>query len=152
MDGFWGDGVYFLVHLAGDARSGQYANYFRAVCLYADDDRCRVWQCCVGLAGTQAFPGFLVRLGDSRVCRVCLDALYGGASSGHVLFRLTGSFFNPGPYSCFLAVGGTVAFDRILEKGGFELQAIVPGYGCFAEGIVVGLGLSSTGGGFFAPE
>ena len=63
-----------------------------------------------------------------------------------------GSFFNPGPYSCFLAVGGTVAFDRILEKGGFELQAIVPGYGCFAEGIVVGLGLSSTGGGFFAPE
>lgn len=41
--------------------------------------------------------------------------LYGGASSGHALYRLTGSFFNPGPYSCFLAVGLSVAFSRILH-------------------------------------
>lgn len=41
--------------------------------------------------------------------------LYGGASSRHALFRLTGSFFNPGPYSCFLAVGLTVAFSRVMN-------------------------------------
>lgn len=33
-----------------------------------------------------------------------LAQLYGYASSGHILYRLTGSFFNPGPYSGFLAV------------------------------------------------
>lgn len=40
--------------------------------------------------------------------------LYGWAASGHALYRLTGSFFNPGPYSCFLAVGLPVALHRVL--------------------------------------
>lgn len=44
--------------------------------------------------------------------------LYGGVSSGHALYRLTGSFFNPAPYSCFLAVGLSVAFSRLLVCSG----------------------------------
>lgn len=33
-----------------------------------------------------------------------LRQLYGFTFSQHSMFRLTGSFFNPGPYSCYLAV------------------------------------------------
>lgn len=33
-----------------------------------------------------------------------LRQLYGFAASGHSLFALTGSFFNPGPYSGYLAM------------------------------------------------
>ena len=33
-----------------------------------------------------------------------LSQIYGYAPSQHALFRLTGSFFNPGPYACYLAV------------------------------------------------
>lgn len=41
--------------------------------------------------------------------------LYGVASSNHSLFKLTGSFFNPGPYSGFLAILLPVALYQLLE-------------------------------------
>ncbi len=43
--------------------------------------------------------------------------LYGYAASNHPLFRLTGSFFNPGPYSGYLAVVLPVCFGLLLRTG-----------------------------------
>jgi tetratricopeptide (TPR) repeat protein len=44
-----------------------------------------------------------------------LRQLYGLEHSQHALFRLTGSFFNPGPYACYLAVVLTAAFGYLLR-------------------------------------
>ena len=41
--------------------------------------------------------------------------LQGWAYSNHSLFRLTGSFFNPGPYSGYLAITLPVALGILLE-------------------------------------
>lgn len=49
-----------------------------------------------------------------------LEQLYGYRSSHHSLFRLTGSFFNPGPYSGYLAVLFPVALNFILQIGKFK--------------------------------
>jgi O-antigen ligase len=46
-----------------------------------------------------------------------LEQLYGYRGSHHSLFRLTGSFFNPGPYSGYLAVIFPVALYFILRTG-----------------------------------
>lgn len=43
--------------------------------------------------------------------------LYGYAASNHPLFRLTGSFFNPGPYSGYLAVILPICFGLLLRSG-----------------------------------
>lgn len=43
--------------------------------------------------------------------------LYGYAASNHPLFRLTGSFFNPGPYSGYLAVILPLCFGLLLRTG-----------------------------------
>lgn len=42
--------------------------------------------------------------------------LQGWAYSNHSLFRLTGSFFNPGPYSGYLAITLPVAFGVLLKQ------------------------------------
>jgi tetratricopeptide (TPR) repeat protein len=44
-----------------------------------------------------------------------LRQLYGLEHSQHSLFRLTGSFFNPGPYACYLAVVLPAAFGYLLR-------------------------------------
>lgn len=44
-----------------------------------------------------------------------LQQLYGLQHSNHHLFRLTGSFYNPGPYSGFLAILTPVAFALALK-------------------------------------
>jgi tetratricopeptide (TPR) repeat protein len=44
-----------------------------------------------------------------------LMQLYGLESSQHYLFRLTGSFFNPGPYACYIAMVLPVAFYCMLK-------------------------------------
>lgn len=44
-----------------------------------------------------------------------LRQLYGFTHSQHGLFTLTGSFFNPGPYACYLAVILPVAFYYVLR-------------------------------------
>jgi O-antigen ligase len=49
-----------------------------------------------------------------------LEQLYGYRVSHHSLFRLTGSFFNPGPYSGYLAVIFPVALHFILRTGKFR--------------------------------
>jgi O-antigen ligase len=41
--------------------------------------------------------------------------LYGFEVSQHARFRLTGSFFNPGPYACYLAVVLPCAFHSLLR-------------------------------------
>lgn len=46
-----------------------------------------------------------------------LQQLYGLQASNHHLFRLTGSFFNPGPYSGFLAILLPVALALALKTG-----------------------------------
>lgn len=45
-----------------------------------------------------------------------LRQLYGFDYSQHAQFKLTGSFFNPGPYACYLAVILPVAFYYILRN------------------------------------
>jgi tetratricopeptide (TPR) repeat protein len=47
-----------------------------------------------------------------------LRQLYGLEHSQHALFRLTGSFFNPGPYACYLAVVMPAAFGYLLQDWG----------------------------------
>jgi len=44
-----------------------------------------------------------------------LMQLYGLTSSNHTLFKLTGSFFNSGPYSGYLAIVGPLALHAILK-------------------------------------
>lgn len=45
-----------------------------------------------------------------------LAQLYGGCVSGHPLYRLTGSFFNPGPYSGFLVLVLPIALFYSLKN------------------------------------
>jgi hypothetical protein len=59
-----------------------------------------------------------------------LRQLYGFEQSQHSLFRLTGSFFNPGPYACFVAVIFPMAFYytlkyRICYKVKFHLRNLL---------------------------
>ena len=44
-----------------------------------------------------------------------LRQLYGLTASQHMLFKLTGSFFNPGPYACYIAVVFPMAFYYALK-------------------------------------
>lgn len=58
----------------------------------------------------------------------CIEAvwgmrqLYGYATSNHSLYALTGSFFNPGPYSGYLAMILPVCLHQYLQKAGEEAQ------------------------------
>ncbi len=52
-----------------------------------------------------------------------LEQLYGYRGSTHYLFRLTGSFYNPGPYSGYLAIILPVALSFILRIGKQKKQA-----------------------------
>jgi tetratricopeptide (TPR) repeat protein len=45
-----------------------------------------------------------------------LQQLYGFRASQHGLFRLTGSFFNPGPYAGYLAVVFPLALHEVIAK------------------------------------
>jgi hypothetical protein len=47
-----------------------------------------------------------------------LRQLYGFEYSQHARFRLTGSFFNPGPYACYLSVVLPAAFWYLLRDRG----------------------------------
>lgn len=55
--------------------------------------------------------------------------LYGGVYSGHALYRLTGSFFNPGPYAGFLVTGFPVALAFYLEHPPAKITGKWLGYG-----------------------
>ncbi|MDL2278278.1 O-antigen ligase family protein [Parabacteroides sp. OttesenSCG-928-G07] len=46
-----------------------------------------------------------------------MEQLYGYRMSNHGRFRLTGSFYNPGPYSGFLAIILPIALDVVLRIG-----------------------------------
>ena len=45
-----------------------------------------------------------------------LRQLYGFAASGHALYALTGSFFNPGPYSGYLALALPICCHEYLRQ------------------------------------
>jgi O-antigen ligase len=64
--------------------------------------------------------------------------LYGFEQSNHGLFRLTGSFFNPGPYAGFLAVIAPVAFYLLFNHKGHERATPPPfvGRGQGGEAII----------------
>ncbi|MBR2360667.1 MAG: O-antigen ligase family protein [Bacteroidaceae bacterium] len=49
---------------------------------------------------------------------VALNQLYGDGMSNHALYRFTGTFLNPGPFSGFLAIGVPLAVNYLLvDKG-----------------------------------
>lgn len=58
-----------------------------------------------------------------------LGQLHGISHSNHALFRLTGSFFNPGPFSGYLAILLPICVDQILrlkrEKAGWNRQTFL---------------------------
>ena len=60
---------------------------------------------------------FLIILTGSVETVWGLMQLYGFLPSQHGLFRLTGSFFNPGPYSEYLAVALPLAASNWMRKG-----------------------------------
>lgn len=53
-----------------------------------------------------------------------LSQLYGYAVSNHSLYVLTGSFFNPGPYSGYLAMILPVCLYQWLTKRGGRFSAL----------------------------
>jgi len=57
-----------------------------------------------------------------------IQQLYGLQSSNHHLFRLTGSFYNPGPYSGYLAVLLPLALFWALKT---KRVAEIPGCSCY---------------------
>ena len=62
--------------------------------------------------------------------------LQGWAYSNHSLFRLTGSFFNPGPYSGYLAITLPVALGILLEQSKRNMPYYLS-MGCIGTAIVV---------------
>lgn len=70
--------------------------------------------------GFTNFPGTEKLLPAALIALGCIEAAWGVAQgcgwlpSGHDLYTLTGSFFNPGPYSGFLAVLFPLALNGII--------------------------------------
>ena len=58
-----------------------------------------------------------------------LRQLFGFAASGHALYAMTGSFFNPGPYSGYLAMVLPVCVHEYMEgrKAGSRWQTVFAG-------------------------
>ena len=65
-----------------------------------------------------------------------LPSITGMAYSNHSLFRLTGSFFNPGPYSGYLAITLPVALGILLEQSKRNMPYYLS-MGCIGTAIVV---------------
>ena len=59
-------------------------------------------------------PALLVAMGGAEAVWG-LGQLFGFSYSFHGLYNITGSFFNPGPYGCFLAVVFPIAFSALLR-------------------------------------
>ncbi|MDH6313623.1 O-antigen ligase [Parabacteroides sp. PFB2-10] len=59
-----------------------------------------ILQCCPRLAAVFLFLLMATALGEALIG---MRQLYGYTSSSHAMFRLTGTFYNPGPYSGYLA-------------------------------------------------
>lgn len=95
-------------------RSGSGTEYARSVpvalgCLYLN---LRI----VFSLSRRVVPGLVLALILTGIAEAVtgLMQLYGMASSNHSLFGMTGSFFNPGPYSNYLAVIVPVTFYYVL--------------------------------------
>jgi O-antigen ligase len=68
--------------------------------------------------------------------------IYGFKYSRHGLFKLTGSFFNPGPYAGYLAVIFPLALDCLLNKACHILQKWVSVLTCVAIVLVLPAAMS----------
>jgi hypothetical protein len=55
--------------------------------------------------------------------------LYGNTLSGHSLFSLTGSFYNPGPYGGFMSLGIPLALDRYFAERNRYVRVLSVLYG-----------------------
>lgn len=70
----------------------------------------------------------VILLAGIAECWLGLQQLYGFAASNHSIYKLTGSFFNPGPYSGYLAVILPLALYWMLklspEVNGFTFREL----------------------------
>ncbi|GHU82604.1 hypothetical protein FACS189415_3340 [Bacteroidia bacterium] len=66
-----------------------------------------------------------------------IEQLYGYKASTHHLFRLTGSFYNPGPYSGYIAVVLPIALSLIVGKDKKPTLLYWFGWVCLAAILVV---------------
>lgn len=69
----------------------------------------------VSFPSLQTFFPVLIMASGAFEATKGLCQLYGFTPSNHALFRLTGSFFNPGPFSGYLAVILPISFGFILR-------------------------------------
>lgn len=77
----------------------------------------------IGLAGIQCIWG--------------LRQIYGYAHSNHTLFSLTGSFFNPGPYSGYLAMILPISLHEFLRLNKILIRNIPEKIGYYLSGFVL---------------
>lgn len=77
----------------------------------------------IGLAGIQCIWG--------------LRQIYGYAQSNHTLFSLTGSFFNPGPYSGYLAMILPISLHEFLKLNKKQTRNMVEKIGYYFSGIIL---------------
>lgn len=70
--------------------------------------------------------------------------LHGWASSNHTLFLLTGSFFNPGPYSGYLAIILPIALGVLLEQTSRNILYYFGAICVFAILVVLPAGMSRS--------
>ncbi|MDR0680587.1 MAG: O-antigen ligase family protein [Dysgonamonadaceae bacterium] len=71
-----------------------------------------------------------------------LRQLYGFESSQHSLFKLTGSFFNPGPYAGYLAVAFPIAFHYWIQGKRYTLLRIFTAIACIVMLLVLPAAMS----------
>jgi tetratricopeptide (TPR) repeat protein len=71
-----------------------------------------------------------------------LRQLYGFESSQHSLFKLTGSFFNPGPYAGYLAMVFPMALHYWVQGKGYAPLRVFAGITCIVLLLVVPAAMS----------
>lgn len=55
-------------------------------------------------------------------CIIGLRQLYGLEASHHIVFKMTGTFFNPGPYSGYICMIFPLALDQLIQFSHIELR------------------------------
>lgn len=98
--------------------------------------------CEEGLSFSTAVSWSLVAWGAVQAL-AGLSQLYGFAPSRHSLYDLTGSFFNPGPYSGYLAVVLPLCLHRWLLRAG-RVESVAAGGALLAVLAVLPAGMSRS--------
>ena len=132
----------YCISAAVNGRQLTIGNVFPYLLLYA------VLRAAAGLWKRQVFAALLL-----AVCIwSCIESvtgllqIAGRQPSGHVLFALTGSFDNPGPYGGFIAVTSAVAAAYVLQNRNAGWQTLlVPGLTALLGLIVLPATMSRAG-------